>query len=474
MKRIAILFLIGALLLIAPLTAVAAVTVNAEPQYEDTFLGELADKHERLASVEGPRIVLIGGSSLAFGLDSALLEEYTGLPVVNYGLYATIGTKAMLDLSRSYIREGDIIVLCPETDAQTYSLYYNGRSMWQAIDCDYSLLWDVGSDNWGKLLSTLPEFAAEKMGFVRSGSKPAPQGIYAHSSFNEYGDVSAERVYNEMPSNYDTAQPITLSTALVDDEFIDYLNEYAAYAQSKGAQVYFSFSPINEEAVISTEEEKEAFYRALGEGLDFPLLSDVDDYILPSAYFYDTNFHLNSRGALMRTALLADDLLRAMGVTEYVETVKYSAPQRPEDYFALAMADDENSKFFTFSEIDGGLMISGLSETGLTAETVTVPRAKDGKAVLAIGDNAFAGSNTLKTMIIDENSSLKSFSSDALKGSSLQRIEIYLEPSQLTINAAVMQNLPSGCFIYIPEEQYGNFATDYFWSSQMKHVKTME
>lgn len=475
MNKKTIITVLAALLVTAPFAATAAITLAAPGQYDETFLGELKDKHARLSSVEGDKIVLIGGSSLAFGMDSQLLESYTGMPVVNYGLYATIGTKAMLDMSRPYIGKGDIVVICPETDEQTYSLYYNARSMWQALDCDITMLPDTGLSNFGKLMAALPAFAAEKLDFIARDAKPVPDGIYAESSFNEYGDISVERQYNEMPTNYDPSMEISLTEDLLDGDFIDYLNDYADYCRLRGADVYFSFSPINAESVISTEEQKETFYRMLGESLDFPVISDINDYILPSAYFYDTNFHLNSRGALLRTSLLADDLLRTMGITERVETVKYSAPQRPADYFNLKFEDDENARYFVFEEIEGGLAITGLTEAGREQKTLQIPRGTDNKAVLIIRDNAFADSAVLEEIIIGEYAVVRSLESLALEGcDTLRRIELHLSPSDLPIDSAVVSALPEDCYVYIPEDQYGAFATDYFWSSMMKYVRTME
>ncbi len=45
------------------------------PQYGDTFLGELKYKVQYLEEAQGPRIVLVGGSGVAFGVDSALMER---------------------------------------------------------------------------------------------------------------------------------------------------------------------------------------------------------------------------------------------------------------------------------------------------------------------------------------------------------------------------------------------------------------
>ena len=474
MKKNILIFVLAIILLISPIGVLALMTISAPPQYDETFLGELKDKHIRLSSTKEEKIILIGGSNLAFGVDSALLEEYVGMPVVNYGLYATIGTKAMLDMSRPYINKGDIVVICPETEKQTYSLYYNPHSMWQALDCDLSILKDVGFSNLGKLIAVLPEFANEKRDFIRKNSKPSPTGIYAKSSFNEYGDIDVDRPYNEMPKNFDPSMPISLTAELLDKEFADYLNKYAALCKRRGAKVYFGFSPINADAIVSTDKEKVEFYNTLKNELEFPILSDIDDYILDSAYFYDTNFHLNSTGALHRTALLADDLLSVLGKNGNIETFKYEPPERPEGYFSEDSGPDDNAKYFLYEEIEGGVSIVGLSDEGKKESTLVIPKTADGKTVLVISDNAFAGSDVLERVIIKKDASVKSFTSDALSNcTSLKAIEIYLKPSALPIDPEAVKKMPEECFVYIPEDKYGDFATDYFWGAMMKYVKVI-
>lgn len=472
MKKTILLCALAVIVLVSPFVTVACAAIATPGQYDETFLAELADKHARLTAVEGEKIVLIGGSNLAFGIDSARLEQYVGMPVVNYGLYATIGTKAMLDMSRSHIGEGDIVVICPETNAQTYSLYYNAHSMWQALDCDLSMLVDVGVDNLGKLVAALPAFAAEKWRFFRTNTTPSPSGIYAKASFNEYGDIAVERPYNEMPTLYDASMPVSLTPALLDEEFVRYLNAYADDCTRRGASVYFGFSPINADAVVSTDEDKAAFCAALSEQLTFPLLSNIDDYILDSAYFYDTNFHLNSCGALQRTSLLADDLLSVLGKHAY--TPKYEPPERSDDYVAQPSETDDNAQYFVFDEVQGGLSIVGLSEAGKTQTTLTIPSSADGKAVVLIGDNAFAGSDVLERVVIGEQATVKGFTAESLSNCpTLRAIEIHVPPYDLPIDAEAVKKMPSGCFVYIPEAAYSEFATDYFWSGMMQYVKTI-
>ena len=91
--------LVAVLLILAILSVLllpAAAAILTPSAYSSTFVGVLDEKVERLASIKGKKVVVVGGSSVAFGLDSALMEEHLGMPVVNFGLYAAIGTKAML------------------------------------------------------------------------------------------------------------------------------------------------------------------------------------------------------------------------------------------------------------------------------------------------------------------------------------------------------------------------------------------
>ena len=475
MKRI-ICVVLCVILMILPFAAIAyAAFVKIPTQYDETFMGEFSEKHERLKTVDSPRIILVGGSNLAFGIDSPLLEEYTGFEVVNYGLYANLGTKVMLDMSEKYIGKDDIVVICPETNEQTYSLYYNADSILQAYDSDKTMLLDAKITNFGKLVGALPSFAANKLRFGLSGTKPSSSDIYAKESFNEYGDIAVERKFNEMRSDYDTAMRIMLSCDIIGDGFVDYLNSYAKKAHEKGAKVYFSFSPMNVRAVKSTDVQKTEFYRYLGENLSFPVISDIDDYILESAYFYDTNFHLNTRGAKLRTALLADDIRRACGMTEYVETIKYSAIERPDDYFEQDDENtDENAKYFTYEKISSGLAVTGLSEEGKKQKTLTVPKNSDGTAITELSGGALSQSDVLEVLVIPKDSNLETIGEKAFDGcKALKKIELYLLPDKITAHSQAFSGMNANCFIYVPKENFGVFTGDYFWGGRMKYVREL-
>ena len=132
MKRFWKLLILFLVLLILPFGVFTAATKVKENPYHNSFTASLVDKYERRSTLSGARLILIGGSSLPFGVDSARLEDALGLPVVNFGVYAALGTRVMAEIALSELHAGDVVILAPELDPQTYSDYFNPDILWEA------------------------------------------------------------------------------------------------------------------------------------------------------------------------------------------------------------------------------------------------------------------------------------------------------------------------------------------------------
>ena len=81
------------------------------PQYLNNYQAALIDKNERLCSIDGPKIVLVGNSNLAFGIDSRALEEAFGMPVVNMGMHGGLGNAFNEQAAVQNVCKGDIVIL---------------------------------------------------------------------------------------------------------------------------------------------------------------------------------------------------------------------------------------------------------------------------------------------------------------------------------------------------------------------------
>ncbi len=479
MKKSFLRFIAVLLLAALPAVLVGAVGFGIPDQFEKTFLGEFDNKVERLYETEGEKIVIIGGSSVAFGVDAALLSEVLDKPVINFGLYATLGTKTMLDYSRGAIGEGDIIVIAPEMNAQTWSLYFNAEAMWQAVDGDFSLLSHIDSEDMPAMLGGFWKFAVSKLTYAMQDGELDPAGIYNAASFDDHGFIRYRRDkdYNTMPGQVDASMVIDFDTAMISDDFVEYVNDYIAYAEKKGAKVYLSFCPMNEYALPMdiTLETLEAYTAYLREKFDCEVLGDPNYMIYPSGYFYDSNFHLNSAGATIHTRQLAIDLAPLVGLTEDDIAIDYpDAPEIPVDDNEPEVYDyDENEPYFTYEVTDFGVYIKGVSELGKTQEVLTTPIAVDGKKVVALSADTFADCASLRELSITAN--IGQIPDGTFRGAvNLTVIHVLAEdPNDTTVNnlsGMAMEGLPSSARFYVPAESYAAYQTNYFWGPYAEYI----
>ncbi|MBO7184952.1 MAG: hypothetical protein J6V34_04025 [Oscillospiraceae bacterium] len=402
------LFLV--LVMLLPATVLAA-EAALPSYYQESYYAELSSLYQNLKDVKGPKIVVVGGSNVAFGLNAELLEQtlrekgfdYTVCP---FGLYAAVGTSAMLDLSRDALNEGDIVVLAMEPTSETMSSYFGATAFWKCAEDDPEMFWGVSRDKQNALLGNYIPYLQERYEIHTSGMVPVVEGVYAKASFNERGDMIFERLGNTMALGYDTAAPVDLGAVQISPDFAKQVNDYCAAAQKAGAQVCFSFSPVNRAALVSTDEaDVQAFFQHCNTTFDCPVISDPNAYILDSGWFYDTNFHLNSDGALLRTYLLAEDLLVWLGC---YEKLVYDLPPMP-DFIAQTQQSTASTADFTYEPIHDqqgeilGYRISGLTDTGLQAQELTVPSVYADRPVVGFTADALAGATALQALQIPES-----------------------------------------------------------------------
>lgn len=465
--KITVKIIAAILAIILPFAAVPTLALALPAQYGESFTSVLCDKVDRLAEIDEPKIVVVGGSSVAFGLDSEMIERYTGMPVVNFGVYAALGTKLMLDLSRDFIKEGDVIVLAPELDAQTLSMYFNAGTTLEATDGRFDILSRVPGEHLFSLLGATWNFAADKISYMQSGTYPSTTGAYDPDNFNEYGDIVYERVENVMSLYYDPNTTVNLSPEILDPEFKDYLNKYIKYCEKKGATVYFSWCPVNEMSIAEgtkSDERIAEFESFMQDNINCTFISDINDYILDAGYFYDTNFHLNDAGVTARSINLTRDLLLEIGIPIAV-TEKIPEPPALPEIDLRFFGEDENAKYFEYTSLDSGAyMITGVKDEYKHMTTLTVPLGYDTYKVTHIGARAFEGT-ALETLILTEDTNVRNIMNGAFKGASnLKSLYIYYPDSEAIAPPADFVGVASGFTVYV-NENWRNCAM-YYWGER--------
>lgn len=388
-------------------------------QFGDTFMGELKSKYERLKETSGKRIVLVGGSGVAFDCDSALMDDFfPSYEIVNFGMYAGLGTKAVMDLSENYIHEGDIVILSPEQGEQTFSDYFNGEYMWQAADGAFGMLRDLKSENFEAMLGNFPRFALEKLNYVMKGQKPQTDSIYQKKSFNIYGDIELDTCReNILPNGYDVNQKVRFTENVVQPEFMDYMNDWAKRLEKKGAVVWYRYCPVNKLSVEDMDDLA-AYDVFLRQKLDFPVIGNPENSLMEAEWFFDTNFHLNQPGKEVNTVQLIRDMKAMLGDDR---AVTVELPEKPHRTWGDVSAE---TRIWTAKD----------SETYQGEETIVIP-----ENVTQIEDYAFSNCAGLKQIVLEQK-----------------------DPSKCIVGQHLLDG--TGAEILVPQMSVDSYKRNYFWS----------
>lgn len=278
------------------------------PQYATDYTAALADKYERLASVEEPKIILIGDSNVAFGFNSEMIQDAFDMPVVNFGLHGGLGVAFHSDIAKSQISEGDIVIIAPCSYHDELELG-NPLLAWMAVENNLFMLRNMPVQAVTELVKAFPTYLKRALTRWTDNEGNLPLGEespYRRCAFNLFGDYALTRSECTMVDGNYGAYFDSKELA----EYVqDYWNDYNEFVESKGARLYMSCPPILELTLYNDSEKILAdLQMQLETGLSFPTISKLTDYVYPLEYFYDTGFHLNDRGKAIRTKQLISDL----------------------------------------------------------------------------------------------------------------------------------------------------------------------
>lgn len=459
-----ILVIVSLLVSLSLPAAVFSVAVFFPSQFQDTFLGELPYKIRRLKeNKDNRKIVIIGGSSVPFSIRTPMMEEYLpSYQVIDFGLYAALGTKCMLDLALPYVKEDDIVILSPELHSQTLSMHFDPMSALQAIDGEFSLYYSFETEERKKMRSTLGEFSRNKFSYIRKGEKPKTDGIYMRSSFDGYGDISSslcER--NEMDGLFDKTTPISFDTGLLDDVFVDYLNRYYQKVVDRKAKMYYRFAPMNGLSAVDGFSLDD-FYSTLDSKLSFEILGNPYDALLDAEWFYDTNFHLNNSGAIVNTVNLIKEIKLALHDDSRTD---FTLPDKPLPLQKeVYQEDDSDVMCFDFEDNGKEAWVISLTEEGKKRKELIVPSMYHDLPVRYFAKDVFSSSFG-KTVTIQRN--ITELHDGSLNGV-LKLIIKNPNPSRIRVGYSLFEG--SNALIFVEDVYLSAYKNNYSFSQYGERI----
>jgi len=282
----------------------------------NSYMLAAKDKHERIAALDGPKLVLVGGSNSAFGWDSKRLEKETGLSVVNMGYYAGHGVDYRLREVEGYLSRGDVVVLSFEY--QILHGHMNETLPFLSAYADQRSFDYFGLKNWkqfvdrGVLLGVRGLFR-ESLSAL-GGNPPEFEHPYRRDSFNEYGDVVAHLTMQSKARDVFSEDIIEGDWQALNDS-IDSINEFIERCGRVGASVCFWLPSLPTGVFEASYPDLERTVFELSRSSSAALLNDLEGVKTVDDLFFDSYYHLGAEGIHDRSVRLIGTLQKS-GVLE--------------------------------------------------------------------------------------------------------------------------------------------------------------
>lgn len=277
------------------------------PADRNQYLQEYNNKINLIATTPQPRVIFIGGSNTAFGLDSHAIAHALHCQVVNFGLHSGIGLHYPMEDAIQYIIPGDIIVVQIEYP-NFFEQTCNAETMPKLMTATH---WRRGSQlslaEWNAVVRGCPLLALSNLKrlmlwpFRGSLDTPAPTGSfnYTASGFNELGDEICHLNYPSMP--YISSQE--QESREVDTDFIVWLQSCLKKYEQRGATIIL----LPPACVVSCM--KASYHDGIAHALQsigYPYTIQPQNMVLPDSLSFNSGYHLNREGVRRNTERIID------------------------------------------------------------------------------------------------------------------------------------------------------------------------
>ena len=305
-------FLKKLFLFLALQAVVFAVLFHLAQSVVNPYIRTLRAKHRHLAASPKPRLILVGGSGLSFGIQSDLLQA--GLPAytpANLGLHAGMGLDFILADALREVERGDLVLLCLEFEI--WPVQRGTVEQWEGLLCRPGTAAGLNprwlTDDGLGFVSHVTQRALKAL---RKNQPSSPiDDLFSDHSFNATGDFVGHRTLPPFRPMLDGDSHSTEPLGCEDLSQLPTVREFVAACESRGARVVIFFPPIptplfelhRADVVEYVARQRAAFGdRVLGRLEDIP----TDENL-----FFDGINHLTWAGGARRTRAIIERLKSA-------------------------------------------------------------------------------------------------------------------------------------------------------------------
>jgi len=265
-------------------------------------------KEDYAKSITNPKLVVTGGSGVLFSVETHYLENRLGIPTVNMGVNAGLKTDYILYRTKKVLNSKDIVLVILEYP----NLVWDGEQ--SIVRTDYVLTYDKDFflfymdflDKFIMLNSvTNPSKYVRVVKQYRKKLKESSNAdVYNSKTININGDETFKNAKNKI-LDINSFTPFTLPNKIETKGILSLL-EFNRWCQDNNISILVSFPSTLPHKEYFTKDYQEYFKKILQylAKHNIKVIGTPNDFFYPVNYFYDTNYHLNSKGAVINTKKL--------------------------------------------------------------------------------------------------------------------------------------------------------------------------
>jgi hypothetical protein len=242
------------------------------------------------------KIIFLGGSNLLYGFDSQQVQNAMDYEVINAGITVKTGLKAMLNLAKDCLQNGDILVISSEYEGYTDKYYFSyptaeliNRLEIDPTNVQYfsdirqikNILRSVSETLKLKISSTinLTQNESNIMQYFTDN------GDFIYSKFNSVTEYKVPQKPYPLKSGKDAINDLRINVRLLEE---------------KGVEIFVIYPSLPETTFLLEKDYILEIKKDL-QSQNFKILGKPEDFIYPDENFYDSIYHLKFKFADERT-----------------------------------------------------------------------------------------------------------------------------------------------------------------------------
>jgi hypothetical protein len=244
------------------------------------------------------RIILVGGSSLAWGVSSEILTNNLGILTLNSGIHAGVGYRNFFrNIEDVLDKDRDLIVISPE-----YSIISEGGYLGRSKQFCYISIYvkekypiDCIGYSISSLIQILP--IRERINYL--GVKDE----YTRDGFNKFGDYIHRIDGVNMIGKTDTIEVCSgWNIEDLSEKYLPFINNLI----SEGYEIVYvpNFVP---KLACSDKDKLYQFHRTIFEKYGIQSYNEAQ-LLFEEQYFYNSRYHLTDEGVNLKTSIFENQL----------------------------------------------------------------------------------------------------------------------------------------------------------------------